>query len=328
MDRMIRALVALLAAGATAGQKDAPIVHHEDPARPAPPVVRLAAPGDVAELCKALVPAERLRGKGDALQRGDAQARQDAGRDLALERRYEILLSGGRLAFAPYGAGERQLALSYKAELAAAGGAARVWTAEERGLPVEVPQATARRILDARAAGTLVLAVVFDLPEDATCAGGASRPPRWVVPMEPVSWTYRDGEAVLARGGEGSDRPVVTAAHGAKPRVEIGDPVSGAPEMKGQVAAREADLRACYEEALRREPALDGVLVAELGGAAPALAADSVGDPGLAACVRRVLDRVPSPARVAIPIRFVLDAPGAETPPAPAAAPPAPAPPR
>lgn len=329
---MIRALASLLAAAiaaagptaagragpaAPAADDAVPVVRQDAPEAPPPEMVRLKGRDDVAALCRALVPAERLRGGGDAVERGEAEARQDAARDAALERRYEILVPGAKLPFAPYDPSERRLALSYRAQLVGARGAARVWAAEARGLPVEVTPEVARRIVDARRAGTLVVAVVFELPDDATCAGGDAAPRRWTVPMEPVSWTYRDGPVALARGGEGSDRPVATAAQGARARVEVGEPVSGPPEAKALVAARAAPLGACYEEALRRAPGLDGVLVAQLGPSAPTLAADSVGDPALAACVARALAGVTAPAPTAIPIRFVLEPPGAEASPAP-----------
>ncbi len=287
------------------------MVRHEEPAAGEPERVRLQKPDEVAALCKALVPVERLRGPGDAIQRGEAEARHDAERDAALERRYEVVIPGSNLTFSPYDPKERRLALSYRVELWGAGGAARVWAAEDRGLPVEVDPAIARRVLAARKAGTLALAIAFDLPDDAACGGGTSRPRRFVITMEPVGWTYLDGETVLARGGAGSDRPLVTAAQGAKPQVVVGDPISGPVDAKGRVAARAADLQACYADALRRNPATDGVLVAELGAAGASLAADSVGDPALAACVKKALERLGGGGKAAVPIRFVLEEPTA-----------------
>ena len=75
---------------------------------------------------------------------------------------------------------------------------------------------------------------------------------------------------------------------------------------------RATELEACYAEALKRDPGVDGVLVADLGGQRPAISADSVGDAELAACVQKVLGPL-APARggkVAVPIRFELEAPG------------------
>jgi hypothetical protein len=83
------------------------------------------------------------------------------------------------------------------------------------------------------------------------------------------------------------------------------------------VLARASDLEGCYAEALRRDPAMDGVLVAELGGAKPAITADSVGDAGLALCVQKVLGPLAPAAggRLAVPLRFELDPPGKVRPP-------------
>ncbi len=75
---------------------------------------------------------------------------------------------------------------------------------------------------------------------------------------------------------------------------------------------RRVELEACYADALKRDSALDGVLVADFAGAMPVISADSVGDAQLAACVQRVLGPL-APAKggkAAVPIRFELAVPG------------------
>jgi hypothetical protein len=295
-------------AGARATPK-APIVRAEA-AGPDRPAVRLASPEDLARLCAALDPSERLRTKGDAVARGEAEVRQDAARDAAVTGRYEVVVPGAGLAFAPYDGPERRLALVEPVQLPVAAGVARLWPTEERSLAVEVDAAGARRIIDAQREGRLSLGLVFDLGDDASCGKGA-RGKRFTIPVEPVSWRWLDGEAVVARGGAAVDRPLLTAAQGAKPRVDVGEPIAGPSEAKKAVLARAVDLEACYAEALRRDPGLDGVLVADLGGARPAISADSVGDPDLAACVQKVLAPLaPSQGRLAVPLRFELEPPG------------------
>ncbi len=274
------------------------------------PVTRLGTADDLARLCAALDPPERLRPKGDAVARGEAETRHDAEHDAAVAGRYEVAVPATGLAFAPYDGPERRLALVEPVQLPVAGGSARLWPTEERSLAAEVDAAGARRVIDAQRAGRLSLALVFDLSDDATCGRGA-RGKKLVVPVEPVSWRWLDGETVLARGGAAVDRPLLTAAQGAKPRVDVGEPIAGPPEAKKAVLARAVDLEACYAEALRRDPGADGVLVADLGGQRPAISADSVGDPELAACVAKVLAPLaPSQGRLAVPIRFELDPPG------------------
>ena len=322
---MIRALATLLAvAGATPFARAEAPAQAQKPAAPAAPTKRappaLRAEGapaadtvplrtrdDIARLCGALLPAERLRGGGDAVERGQAEARHDAERDAALERRYEIAVPATSLAFSAYDAREKRLVISPRADLLAADGVARLFVSEERGLPVEVEAAAARRILDAQKAGRLALAITFDLPDEATCLklDGAAR---WTVPVEPVSWTYGDGEAALARGGAGAERPLTTAAQGARPRVVVGEPLDGSAMARPAVQGRAASLEACYREALKRDPALDGVIVAAVGGERATIGADSVGDPALAECVTKALTSA-TPVRAMLPIRFELEAP-------------------
>ena len=307
---MTSTLAALLLAAVPAGKPTAPIVSAAAPA-PDRPAVRLATAEDLARLCAALQPPERLRGGGDAVERGEAETKHDEARDAALTERYEVIVPASGLAFAPYDGPERRLALSEPVQLAVADGSARLWPTEERALPVEIEAAVARKMLEAQRAGTLSLALTFDLPDDATCGSGA-RGKKFTLPVEPVSWRWSDGASVLARGGAATDRPLLTAAQGARPKVDVGEPIAGPAEAKKAVLARSADLEACYAEALKRDPGIDGVLVADLGGQRPAISADSVGDADLAACVQRVLAPL-APAKGgkgAVPIRFELAPPG------------------
>lgn len=310
----------VVAAAPPAGKPEArpapavPQVRAPDPG-PDRPAMLLATPDDVARLCRALEPTERLRPGGDALERGEAEARQEGDRDAAVVGRYEMVASGAGLAFAPYDGPERRLALVEPVQIPFADGTARLWPTEERSLAVEVDPAGARRILDAQRAGRLALDVVFDLPDDVSCGKG-ERGKKFTLPVEPVSWRWTDGEVILARGGAAVDRPLLTVAQGARPRVDVGEPIAGPPEGKKAVIARRAELETCYAEALRRDPGLDGVLVADLAGQRPAITADSVGDATLATCVQRALAPL-APAqggKLAVPLRFELEAPGAVRP--------------
>jgi hypothetical protein len=313
-------LVLLAAAAAPAGKSGAgpaaavpPVIRAESTA-PDRPVTRVISADDLGRLCAALDPSERLRVKGDAVARGEAEARQDREHDVAVVGRYEVTVPGTGLAFAPYDAPERRLSLVEPVQLPFAGGAGRLWPTEERSLAVEADAAAARKVIDAQRAGRLSLALVFDLSDDASCARGA-RGKKMSLPIEPVSWRWLDGETVLARGGAAVDRPLLTAAQGAKPRVDVGEPIAGPPEGKKAVLARAAELEACYAGALQRDPGADGVLVADLAGPRPAIAADSVGDAELASCVARALAPLaPSQGKLTVPIRFELEPPGAVRP--------------
>jgi hypothetical protein len=329
MATMISTLAALLVAAGVApgGSAVSPVVRHEGAS--AVPPRRLAGAADVAALCEALTPPERLRAKGDAIERGERESRHADARDEALAARYAVSVSAARLAFAPYDGPEQRLTLAEPLSLVV-GPRTKLWTVSERGLPVEVAAAGARRILDAQRAGRLVLAVTFDLPEDAAC-GADPRLRGATLPIEPVDWRWMDGETVLARGGAGVDRPLVTVAQGARPTVDVGEPIAGPSDVKRAVLARAGALEACYAEALRKDPGVDGVLVMELSQVArPAVAADSTGAPELTACVERALAGLAPLAggKAAVPIRFELVAPkvaaGAATP-AGEAAPPGPA---
>jgi hypothetical protein len=309
MTPALAPLLLALAATAPAVKGATPAVRHDDPG-PERAVVRLGSADDLAGLCRALEPEERIRPKGDALERGEAEARHAAAREEAIRGRYEVRVPAAELAFAPYDGPERRLALQEPVQIPVAEGTARLWPTEERGLAVQAEPAAVRRVLDAKRGGTLVLALVFDLPDDAACGTGA-RGKRFTLPVEPLAWRWLDGEAVLAGGGTAADRPIVTAAQGARPRVVVGEPLAGPPDAKKAVIARGADLEACYAEALKRDPAIDGVLVADFGGARAAISADSVGDVELAACVQKVVGPL-TPAqggRAAVPIRFELALP-------------------
>jgi hypothetical protein len=303
--------IPLLAAAAPAGAGPAtPTVAATGTAEPG--AIALASGEDVARLCAALEPAERLRTQGDAVERGEAAARQEEDRDGAIAARYEVAVPAAGLSFAPYDGPERRLALSEPVQIPVGDGTARLWPVEERALPVEIEAATARKVLDAQRGGTLALALTFDLPDDATCGTGA-RGKKLTIPIEPVAWRWLDGGALLARGGAGSDRPLLTTRQGARPRVDVGDPIAGPVDAKKAILARSGELEACYADALKRDPGIDGVLVADLGGQRPAISADSVGDADLAVCVQKVLGPL-APARggkVAVPIRFELQPPGA-----------------
>jgi hypothetical protein len=279
---------------------------------PAVPVEQLAGAADVVSLCKRLVPAERLRPAGDAVEQGQASSKQEAERERSLTTRYQVTLPSARLDFAPYDGPEQRLEVAEPATLKLEDGAVILTATEDRGLPVHVDAAMARKILAARTAGRLGLQLVFDLPDDAVCIVDR-RGKRFTLGVEPVEWSWRDGEAVLAWGGVAEDRPSVNLASGARPLVDVGEPIAGPSEAKKAVAARRADLTACYAQELRRDPAIDGVVVVDLGRKI-GVAADSTGSPALTACVERVLAPLAGSAVASVPIRFELLAPGAKAP--------------
>lgn len=284
------------------------VVQHGEPAA-ARSAVRLETAEDLARLCATLEPAERVRLSGDAVERGEAAARQVGARGAALKERYAARVPAAKLAFAPYDAPGGRLALQEPVQLPAADGTARLWPVEHRGLAVDADAAAARRVIDAARRGALALELSFELPEDATCGTGA-RGKSFTVPVDPVSWRWLEGETVLAQGGAAAERPLLTAAQGARPKVEVGDPLSGPPEASKLVLARTGDLEGCYREALKRDPAADGVLVADIGGPRTAISADSVGDEAFAACVQKALGTLAPGTRAAVPIRFELTPPG------------------
>lgn len=304
----------------------APQVEAAPPATDAPNVTATATaprlletPSQVRALCEALLPSERLLARGDVVERATAEAAHDSRREAALEGRYRVVIPAERLRFGEYDPDEKQLVLSERAFLSGAIGAIQVWPVESGGLPVTVEPAAAQRIMQAAKRRTLALALTFTLPDDddVTC-GHANGSNRYSLGVDPFRWEYLDGGRVLARGGEGSDRPLVTAAEGAQPRVRVADPIGGGREIRSAVEAKEKDLEGCYQRALGQNPALDGSLVAEVelaGGAARAvrMAADSVQDEAMAGCVTGVLSHVAFPqgedVRTAIPIHFELEPP-------------------
>ncbi|HET9598151.1 MAG TPA: hypothetical protein VFP65_21360 [Anaeromyxobacteraceae bacterium] len=282
----------------------------------------LETPAQVRALCEALVLPERMRARGDAVQRARAVSEHERRRDAALHRRYQVGIPGERLRFTAYDAEEHRLGLSERAFLAAAGGSLHVWPVDEdRDLSVAVDPVAAQRVMQAAERRQLALVLTFNLPEDddeVTCAhraGAAS----WSLGVEPVAWAYVEDGVPLARGGEGADRPLVTAAQGARARVEVAEPMGeGGPGVRSALEARASELLACYGVALRARPGLDGsmVLDAELSGGAARtvrLAVDSLQDDGVAACAKNVVTTTrfpPVEGRIAIPIHFRLDAPG------------------
>lgn len=274
---------------------------------PAVEVRTLAGSADVVGLCRRLVPAERLRPAGDAVDQGEAWSRQEAGRDESLGGRYRITIPGARLAFAPYDGPERRLSVAEPATLRLDGGAVVLTALEARDLPVHVNAAMARRILAARAAGRLQLELVFDLPDDAICGQDRSGR-RYRLGVEPVEWSWRDGQELLSRGGVSDDRPAVSAAVGAEPAIDVGEPIAGPPEARKAVLGHRNDLAVCYAEELRRDPGADGVVVVDLG-ARVGVSADSTGSAALTSCVERALAPLAGSARASVPIRFELATP-------------------
>jgi hypothetical protein len=301
------------------------IVHDGGVAAPGPAPQLIETGSEARSLCDALTPMSRLVVEGTAVERARAEAEHDALREEALRGTYRVAIPARRLIFAPYDPGEGTLALSARAYLTAAGDVLHVWPVDDPTLPVAVGASDADRILAAASQGTLVLTIAFTVPGDAeevACVhpNGAKVHGLGIAPF---AWEYADGDRVLARGGEGADRPVVSAAEGARPIVEIAAASGvGGEGLRDSVAAHDRDLEACYQRALQRDPTLDGTVVADFDlGAAGApravrMAVDSVQDDGLVTCVRDVLARVKLPAghrdRVLLPIRFVLERPTAD----------------
>jgi len=271
-------------------------------------VQQLAGAADVVSLCNRLVPAERLRPGGDVVEQGEARSRQDTGRDRSLAARYRIAVPAGRVAFAPYDGPEQRLQVAEPATFRLEGGSVVLTATEDRGLPVQVGAEMARKILAARGAGRLGLQLVFDLPDDAICVVD-KRGKRFTLPVEPVEWSWLDGDTALARGGVAGDRPAVSTAAGAHPAVDVGDPIAGPSEAKQAVAALRADLVSCYADELKRDPGIDGVVVVDVGSRI-GVAADSTGSATLTACIERVLAPLAGSSVASVPIRFELVAPG------------------
>jgi hypothetical protein len=312
---MVPALTILLLA-ATPGEAPATPATLRAEGAPAEEVRPLAGADDLAQLCRRLVPVERLRPKGDAVAQGEARTRHEALRDAAVTARYEVTVPAAKLAFAPYDGPEQRLEVSEPAKLRLGTGAV-ITAVDQRGLPVQVNATVARRILAAQSAGRLSLRLVFDLPDDAICASSTGGK-RVDLGVEPVEWTWLDGGAPLAWGGVAGDRPSMTLAVGAAPAVDVGEPIAGPSEAKKAVLTKRAELTACYADELRRTPALDGLVVVDLG-ARIAISADSTGSAALARCVEQALAPLAGGAAASVPIRFELAVPK-EAPAVPAAA--------
>jgi hypothetical protein len=281
------------------------------------PVQVVNDPPQARTLCEALTPGERLRLGDDVVAQARAEAQQDARRETALAGRYRVTIPGAAIRFAPYDREEQVLSVSEKTFLAGAGGVLHLWAVSRADLPVTADEAIASRIVSAAKQKQLALVLTFTLPDDedeAVCANVAGSR-HYALGVEPFAWEYVAEGEVLARGGEGGDRPLVTAAQGAKPRVEVSDPYgAGGREARQALESSAKDLQGCYEEALRQNPGLDGTLVAEVEpGQRVRLAADSVQDEGLSACVQGVVSQVrfPGGARLDIPIHFLLEPPTA-----------------
>jgi hypothetical protein len=311
------ALTLALAAG--------PVESHPLSVEPPPApgeVVTLDTAEQVRALCDVLDPPERALAAGDAVEQDRMRALRERRHDAALAGRYRVQIAPERLVFS-YDGEERRLRLSQRGWLVAARGALRLWTVVDEGLPVAASPGAAKHIVDAAARKTLTVVLTFDLPDDdeVSCAHPAGSR-AWALGVEPFSWELRERGRTLARGGEGGDRPVVTA--GALPRVDVAEPIGelGGRDLRAAVTARTKDLEGCYRRALRVAPALDGSVVAELdlGGDAGVprgvrIAIDSLQDEAMLGCVTRVLAATAFPTGrdsvAAIPIHFELDAPAA-----------------
>jgi len=301
---------------------------------PAPTVIQAPAPGDrtpralgtaedVRRLCQALEFPERASRREKGPERAQSEARQDERRGRALGRRYRAEISGKGLAF-DYDEDGKRLLLTERAQLVAVGGSLRVWAAEDPEMPVPADPARARRIAAAARNGEATLRLVFALPEDeevAVCAHPAGAR-QYTLAVEPVSWSYRVGDRVLARGGEEAERR--EAAPGARPQVAVGPPIGAdGAAVRRAVQARAGELAACYARARQDRPALDGTLALELdldpaGGPArnARVAMDSAHDEGLARCALSAVRKVRFPrgpgGRVQVPLHFTLEEPAAD----------------
>ncbi|BDG07097.1 hypothetical protein [Anaeromyxobacter paludicola] len=258
----------------------------------------LETPADADRLCRALAPEPRREAGGER------------SREEALAARYRARVAARGLRLQPWDPEEERLALDPAAYLAAAGGALRLWAPGGAGeLAVPASRAVLDRLLAAREAGRLALEVTFALraePGDSPCArvaGGRAG----ALEIVPVAWAWLDGEEAIAAGASEPERPAFRVADGARPTVTVDPAPLGAA---APLQARASLLEGCYREALARRPALDGALVLELApGAAPRVAADTVLDEPLAACVARVAAPVRAAARTHVPVRFELEPP-------------------
>jgi hypothetical protein len=317
-DTMISNLLAI-ALAAAAPPPGAAAPDSQPPPAPQGPV-ELSSPEEAQRLCQAVTPSDRFAFHGTAVERAESSQAHDVQREAALQGRYRVTVPAAGLAFAPYDVEDRTLSLWSHAVPAGADGSARLALVEDQGLPVRTDLATARRIAAAQADGTLALRVTFVLAEDdeAPCFALAGAQASTFA-AEPVSWEYVAADQVLARGGQGSERPLKSMAQGARPRVELGKPVddSGDATVRTTAPDHVRDLEGCYSAALQRDPFLDGAIVAALNGNGPErvkIAADTVQDEAFVGCVRGVLARVDASGRgrTWLPIHFVLEGPGEE----------------
>jgi hypothetical protein len=293
-----------------------------DPSGPSPAapqgVLELATAEQAQSLCRAVTPTDRLAFEGTSVERAEAERVHADSREAALQGRYRVTVPARQLAFAPYDLEGHTLALWNHAVPAGADGSARLALVEDEGLPVRANPDAARRIGAAQRDGTLALRVTFVLAEDEAPCFGLAGAPASTFAAEPVAWEYVAGEEVLARGGQGADRPLRSVTQGARPRVELGKAVSeAAGEVSTTAPDHVRDLEGCYSAALKRDPYLDGAIVAALqadGGDRVKVAADTIQDEAFAGCVLGVLARVDvrgAGGRTWLPIHFVLEGPGA-----------------
>jgi hypothetical protein len=105
----------------------------------------------------------------------------------------------------------------------------------------------------------------------------------------------------------------VSATLGAQAVVEVGEPIAGPREVKKAVEAQRGPLEACYAEALKGDPGLDGVLVVQVG-AKVSVSLDSTGSSELSLCVLKSLSSLPRGIQGSVPVRFELSLPGAVLP--------------
>jgi hypothetical protein len=295
-----------------------PVPVEAAPGGPEAPIV-LTTPDHARRLCESLDFPERASRRSPELDRAAAEARQETRRARALGRRYRVDVDGKGLTF-DYDDGGSRLLLTERAQLAALGGALKLWATEEPEMPVPADPARARRIAAAARNGEAVLRLTFALPEDEEVAVCAHPPGtgQYGLGVEPVSWSYLAGGAVLASGGEEPEGRA--PGRGARPQVEVGEPIGGGAAVRSAVQGLSKDLAACYERARRARPGLDGTLAVELdldaGGGPPRsarLAMDSVHDEGLARCALAAIQRATFPrgpgGRVQVPLHFTLEEP-------------------
>ncbi|HSB18701.1 MAG TPA: AgmX/PglI C-terminal domain-containing protein [Anaeromyxobacteraceae bacterium] len=296
------------------------VIQAPSPAEEKP--VPLATAADVRRLCEALDFPERASPRQAGPGRAEAKARQEERRRGALERRYRAELAGKGLAF-DYDQEGKRLLLTERARLVTIGGSLRVWPTEDPDMPAPADPTRARRIAAGARSGEVVLQLTFALPEDEEVAVCAHPPgtAQYTLGVEPVSWSYRIGAEVLARGGQ--EEPGEPAP-GARPRVALGEPIGGNGAAIRRALERQVkDLASCYALARKARPALDGTLALELdldpgGGRArnARVAMDSVHDEELSRCALSAVRGATFPGgpggRVQVPVHFTMEGPEAD----------------